>query len=223
MSMQQILPIIIDNPSYQASDFIVTCSNLEAYRAVTSNIIWPQNRLLIIGESGSGKTHLTKIWREKSEAYYIKSLTQFTFFENSCGLIFENIENYQELEILGIINFAFENNKSLLLTCGHYKSIDTPDLRSRLNATYKICIKDPDESMIEILIGKLLYDKQIRISKEVLRYISTRIKRSFPYIKIFVDHLDELSLSKKRNINVKFIKEVLEKLQLEQKEVGDYN
>ncbi|WHQ46635.1 MAG: DnaA/Hda family protein [Candidatus Midichloria sp.] len=209
--MQQIiLPIIADDSSYNVSDFIVSYPNLEAYRAVTSNIIWPQNRLLIIGESGSGKTHLTKIWQQKSGAHYIRDLSQLVSLKESDALIFENLENYQEIEILNIINAAFGNKKKLLLTSNYYNYVKLKDLRSRFNSTYKILIKSPDENMVQILIGKMLHDKQIKVSKEILNYISVRVKRSFADIKTFITYLDKLSLSQKRNITINFIKEVLE-------------
>ena len=217
--MQQIiLPIITDETSYNASDFIIAYSNLEAYRAITSDIEWPENRLLIIGESGSGKTHLTKIWQQKNSAQYI-TISNINFDANC--LILENIEQFSELEILKIINISTENNCKLLLTCAHYNHFWLQDLRSRLNATYKILIKNPDEHLVQILVGKMLYDKQIKVSKDILTYVSCRIKRSFIYIKTFVDHLAHLSLEQKRSIDTKFIKEVMHKLELSADEIEE--
>ncbi|MDJ1407178.1 MAG: DnaA/Hda family protein [Candidatus Midichloria sp.] len=220
--MQQIiLPIITDDSSYNASDFVVSYSNLEAYRAVTSNIIWPQNRLLIIGESGSGKTHLTKIWQQKSGAHYIKDSSQLVSLKEGSAFIFEDLQNYPEIEILNIINTAFEHKKKLLLTSSYYNHIELKDLRSRFNSTYKVLIKDPDENMVQVLLSKMLHDKQIKLNKEILNYIAVRVKRSFVDIKIFVIHLDKLSLSQKRNITTRLIKEVLEELKLANEKIND--
>lgn len=220
--MQQIiLPIINDDSSYNVSDFVVSYSNLEAYRAVTSNIIWPQNRLLIIGESGSGKTHLTKIWQQKSGAYYIKDLSQLVALKESSAFIFEDLQNYTEIEILNIINTAFEHKKKLLLTSSYYNHVELKDLRSRFNSTYKVLIEDPDENMVQVLVSKMLHDKQIKVNKEILNYIAVRVKRSFVDIKTFVIHLDKLSLSQKRNITIRLIKEVLEELKLVNEKIND--
>ena len=218
--MQQIiLPIITDEASYNISDFIVAYSNLEAYRAITTNIIWPQNRLLIIGESGAGKTHLTKIWQQRNSAKYIGYPSNFHSYSNKNCFILENIERFSELDILKVINIAAENNHKLLLTCAHYNHFWLQDLRSRLNSTYKVLIKNPDEHLVKVLISKMLNDKQMKIDKEILEYVAIRIKRSFIYIKTFVCYLAQLSLEQKRTITIKFIKEVMHNLELETDEI----
>ena len=215
--MQQlILPIISDKDSYNTSDFIVAYSNLEAYRAITTNITWPQNRLLIIGENGSGKTHLTKIWQQKHCAQYINLPTNFNMYSNTTCFILENIEHYHELDILRAINLAFENNYKLLLTCSYYNHFWLQDLKSRLNATYKVLIKNPDEYLTQILVSKMLHDKQIKVNKEILEYVAFRIKRSFFYIKTFVEYLARISLEQKRAINMVLIKEVMNNLKTEE-------
>ena len=43
-------------------DFFVSSNNFSAYKLIESWPKWPGKKLNIFGESGSGKTHLTKIF-----------------------------------------------------------------------------------------------------------------------------------------------------------------
>ena len=63
--------------------------------------------------------------------------------------------------------------------------------------------------MIYALILKNLSDKQILIEKKLINYIIKRIDRSYSKIYEFIYKIDELSLKKKKSIDLKIIKEVL--------------
>ena len=101
---QQLLPLEIAETSYKECDFIVSYCNLEAYKAISTSIAWPDSRLLIIGETGSGKTHLSRIWSERNNAQYIQSSNDLLIYK-SMALILENIETYSDNEIFHIINY----------------------------------------------------------------------------------------------------------------------
>ena len=63
--------------------------------------------------------------------------------------------------------------------------------------------------MIYALILKNLSDKQILIEKKLINYIIKRIDRSYSKIYEFIYKIDEISLKKKKSIDLKIIKEVL--------------
>ena len=63
--------------------------------------------------------------------------------------------------------------------------------------------------MIYALILKNLSDRQILIEKKLINYIIKRIDRSYSKIYDFIYKIDELSLKKKKSIDLKIIKEVL--------------
>ena len=64
--------------------------------------------------------------------------------------------------------------------------------------------------MIQALITKNLADYQITIDSKLIDFISKRITRSFTKIREFICTIDEISLKKKKPINMKIIKEILE-------------
>ena len=70
-------------------------------------------------------------------------------------------------------------------------------------------IDKPDDELLFALILKNLSDRQISIDKKLIDYIIKRIDRSYGKIVDFIYKIDEVSLKKKRSINLSTIKEVL--------------
>ena len=68
-----------------------------------------------------------------------------------------------------------------------------------------MCIRD----RIFAIILKNLSDRQISIDKKFIEYIIKRIDRSYSKISEFIYKIDEISLKKKKPIDLKTIKEVL--------------
>ena len=64
--------------------------------------------------------------------------------------------------------------------------------------------------MIFALILKNLSDRQISLDKKLINYTIKRIDRSYGKIFDFIYKIDEVSLKKKKSIDLKIIKDVLE-------------
>ena len=81
---------------------------------------------------------------------------------------------------------------------------------SRLKSFYSVEILDPDDELLNNLLIKLLYDRQIIIKKnEIFSYIIRRINRTYLDLYNFVEKIDKLSLAKKRELTIPLIKELL--------------
>ena len=83
------------------------------------------------------------------------------------------------------------------------------DLKSRAKNFILQNIEKPDDELIFALILKNLSDRQISLDKKLILYIMKRIERSYGKIFDFIYKIDEISLKKKRSIDLKIIKEVL--------------
>lgn len=178
---------------YCPEDFMVTNANVEAYRAIQNPKLWPDKRLLIIGEEGSGKTHLTKIFKDSLPDSWLA----------------ENIENCDEEELFHLINKAKNEDKYLLLTATNFTTFQLKDLQSRINSTHKVLIKPADEQLLKIILNKHFFDKQIKVKDEVLDYILTHYERNYKAIKTLVNDLDKLALTAKRHITIPLVKSYL--------------
>ena len=106
-----------------------------------------------------------------------------------------------------------QNNKYLIITST--KSISSikfnlDDLVSRSKNFILQNIEKPDDELIFAILLKNFSDRQISLDKKLIDYIIKRIDRSYSKIFEFIYKIDEISLKKKKSIDLKTIKEVLE-------------
>ena len=84
-----------------------------------------------------------------------------------------------------------------------------PDLVSRLRNCIIAKIDKPDDDLIYAIILKSFSDRQIKIDNKIVNYIIKRIARSYSKMHEFIYKIDELSLKKKKSINFRIIKEII--------------
>ena len=203
--------------SFKDDDFYISKSNESALIMLNNWPRWEKKFLNIYGERYSGKTHLVNIFLKKFkglklEAAELKNddLKKIKLHEN---IVIENFDkNVDEKFIYTILNFIDQENKYLIITS--IKSIseinfDLHDLRSRTKNFILQDIKKPDDKLMFALIFKSLSDRQISLDQKLISYIIKRIERSYSEINDFIYKIDELSLKKKKSIDLKLIKEVL--------------
>ena len=206
------------NKSLNANDFFVSDSNFYAYNLLHSWPKWEKKIINIFGERYSGKTHLIEIFLEKNKGLKLDlnnlrnyDLDRLRFNEN---IIIENLsEGFDETLFYSLIDTIDKYNKFLILTSNKSLSnlnIKLDDLKSRLKNCLFAEIQKPDDILIQALITKNLADYQISLDSKLIDFISKRIERSYSKIKEFVYTIDEISLKKKKPVNLKIIKEILE-------------
>ena len=114
--------------------------------------------------------------------------------------------------LYSLLNIVDLENKYIIVT-SNIPIVDIEfslnDLKSRTKNFILQNIEKPDDNLIFALILKNLSDRQISIDKKLIEFIIKRIHRSYSKIFDFIYKLDELSLKKKKPINLKIIKEVL--------------
>jgi chromosomal replication initiation ATPase DnaA len=204
--------------SYSLQDFIVSASNRDAFNYIMSWPNWGDHRfarmLYIYGPDGSGKTHLSHIWKGKSGAEFADLKNLKDLYNKSNALILDNIEDYLDCQddLFHLINIALDRKFFLLITsrCSPGNlDIKLPDLRSRINAITSAGITNPDYELLSILLIKHFSDRQLKVSQEVINFIIARIERSFEVALKLVKKVDELALAQRRKITIPLIKEAL--------------
>ena len=212
--------LILKFPSHQAykkEDFYVSPSNQEAYDFINSWPGWIKKIVNIFGPSGSGKSHLASILKNKTSYLKINSneLNEkiFTRYKIKEALIIENLdEKISEKLLFSLWNIALQDNKYFLITSrkpiNSYK-FKLNDLISRVNSSLIIGINLPSDDLISVILTKNFSDKQIKVEKKHIDYIIKRIDRSYEKISQFISILDKYSLKKGTPFSLKLIKEVL--------------
>ena len=212
--------LILKFPSqkaYKREDYYVSSSNQEAYDFINSWPRWLKRIVNIFGPSGSGKSHLLSILKNKTSCLQINSeeLSEKVFlkFKTKEALIIENLnEKISEKLLFSLWNVALQDNKYFMITSK--KPINSypfklKDLASRVKSTLTIGINLPSDDLISVIIAKNFSDKQIKVEKKHIDYIMKRIDRSYEKISQFILVLDKYSLKKGSSFGLKLIKEVL--------------
>ena len=203
--------------SFDENDYYVSKSNYFAKNMIETWPNWDKKILNLTGEKYSGKTHLSKIFKLKSNALYLyaSNINHETIkkIKLSNNIIIEDLdENFDEKLFYSILYLVEQDNKYLLISTKI--PIDTmkfslPDLVSRLKNCIIAKIEQPDDKLIYAIILKSFSDRQIKLDNKVIEYIVKRIARSYSKMQEFIYKIDELSLKKKKSINFKIIKEII--------------
>ena len=218
--LNQLLLNFEHRQNFKDEDFYVSDSNFYAYKIINSWPKWEKKFLNVCGEKYSGKTHLANIFLKNFKGIKINS-TSFKNEDFKNLKIYENIvledfdKNINENLIYSFFNFIDQDNKYLIINSSiPISEIDfkLEDLRSRAKNCLVAKINKPDDELIFALILKNFSDRQILIDKKLIDYITKRINRSYGKIYEFIYKINELSLIKKKSIDFKIIKEVLEEI-----------
>lgn len=213
----QLLLKLKHDQNFRDEDFFVSDSNKHVFDLLNNWPKWEKNFLNIYGENFSGKTHLVNIFLKKfkginfeSNLFKNENLKEIKVHQN---IILENLDDkINEKLIYTLVNIIDQDNKYLIVTSKlPIVSIkfQLEDLQSRCKNFLLLDIKKPDDELIFALILKNLSDRQIFIEKKLINYIIKRIDRSYRKIFDFIYKIDEMSLKKKKSINLEIIKEVL--------------
>ena len=206
-----------NNKSLNANDFFVSRSNYYAYELINSWPKWEKKIVNICGEKYSGKSHISNIFIQKFKGRIIyantvnnETLNSLKTYEN---IVLENFsKSVNENLIYSLFNLMDQDNKYLVINSQiPINEIDfkLDDLKSRLKNCLVAKIQNPDDEMIYALIVKNFADRQISLDKKLIDFIIKRIDRSYGKIFEFIYKIDEISLKKKKSINLNIIKETL--------------
>ncbi len=218
--MSELNQLLLDfhyKTNFNEHDFYLSKSNSNAFNLIYRWPNWDKRILNISGEKFSGKSHLANIFRLKSKAFLIKGNeidnSIFKSIKLHESIIIDDFEECNEEEILySIFNLIDQDSKYLLINS--LKPINEikyrlPDLASRSKNCLYAEIENPDDELLFAIILKNFSDRQIKIEKKIINFIISRIDRSYRKIDEFIYKIDELSLKKKKPINLKTIKEIL--------------
>ena len=216
-NLNQLLLKFKYKQNFNNNDFYVSKSNYFAYKLIEKWPKWEKNILNIYGEKFSGKTHLANIFLNKNKGIKINEneinndiFKKLKLYEN---IIIDNF-NYEcdEKLVYSIFNFVDQDNKYLIINSVmpiNEFNFNLEDLKSRSKNCLFAKIDSPDDDLIFAIILKSFSDRQIQIDKKLIDFIIKRIDRSYGKIADFIYKVDELSLKKKKAIDLKIIKEIL--------------
>ncbi len=216
-NINQLLLNFKHNKNFNYNDFYVSKSNYYAFQLIEKWPKWEKNILNIYGEKFSGKTHLSNIFIDKNKGIKVEEkdindefFKKLKLYEN---IVIDNYFNKLEEKLMySIFNLVDQDNKYLIINSINpinKFSFKLNDLKSRAKNCLFAKIDYPDDELMFAIILKNFSDRQIQIDKKIIDFIIKRIDRSYGKIADFIYKVDELSLKKKKAININIIKEIL--------------
>ena len=218
--MSELNQLLLDfnyKNNFNNHDFYVSKSNFFAFSIIEKWPKWEKRIVNISGEKFSGKSHLANIFKSKTKALILnnKQIDDDIFKKiklHDCLIIDDFENNINERLIYSVFNIVDQDNKFLLVNSIkplNEISFNLPDMSSRSKNCLFAKIENPDDDLIFAIIIKNFSDRQIKLEKKIIEFIINRIERSYSKIYEFIYKVDEISLKKKKPINLKTIKEIL--------------
>jgi chromosomal replication initiation ATPase DnaA len=210
------------DPAQGREAFFVGPSNAVALAALDGWERWPNRRMLLVGPSGSGKSHLAAIWAGDVEARRIEGFT-LAMQGDLTGLaggpvVVENAEDLagergRESSLFHLWNLMGETGQPLLITSAQPPrdwGIALPDLASRLQSAPVTRLEPPDDALLSAVLVKLFADRQLTVDPVVITWLLQRMDRSIAAARDVVGRLDHLSLQRRAPVSRGMAAEILD-------------
>lgn len=209
-------------------NFIVSKCNEEAVRLIENSSFWQNKRkinsipaAIIFGPKGSGKTHLSYMFKEHNRCEYLSSLSSFNLdkIEEGKKFILDDFipgENYPSELVMHFLNrVTYQDGSVLFLSNLSPSNMDwkLDDLNSRIRSLISSKINLPDDVLLYSFMVKYSNDKKLLINDKQLLYILKRLNRNFGSVISVIDKLDIYSLEIKEKISYKIIKTILNEIE----------
>ncbi|NMA96592.1 MAG: hypothetical protein GX970_00535 [Phyllobacteriaceae bacterium] len=190
-------------PSHAEDDFLVGEGNNLAHARILAWPHWPDGVTLLVGPASSGKSHLARIFVERSGALEVtpQTITEIAAVPGTGPALIEDVDRlaYDEHSLFHLLNQAMRGERTLLLTARDEVSawpLVTDDVRSRVRRAPVFRLAISDDIELSQMIVKLFSDRQIKVDPKVIGYVVPRMERSPEEAATLVEIMDKLALAK---------------------------
>lgn len=191
-------------PSHAEEDFILGEGNERAYRHILNFPDWPSPPwMLIEGPPSAGKSHLARIWAERTGAGVpdADALEALAAAGGNDPLVIEDVDRrgYDEDALFHLLNQSMRDGRSLLLTAREGVAnwpFQTDDLKSRARLAAHFPVTTSDDIQLSQMFVKLFGDRQVSVDPKVIGYLVARMERSPEEAVVLAGLMDELALAR---------------------------
>lgn len=195
--------------SFSRDDFLEGPGNAAAVALIDRWPDWPGRVVMLVGDAGSGKSHLAAVWAASAGA---RSTTARALTADAVpgalatgALVIEDLApaDTDERALFHLLNLARQDEADVLMTARTPPtgwSLQLRDLLSRLRAVPVVTLAPPDDALLRALIVKLCTDRQLNVDEALVNYVASRIERSFAAVRAAVALLDGEALRQRRPV-----------------------
>jgi chromosomal replication initiation ATPase DnaA len=206
------------DPSYAREDFLEAAGNADALRAILAWPNWASPTLMLVGPSGSGKSHLGAIWAHAAAARRVTGATlsraPLVELADAKALLIDDADRIgaDEAALFHLLNLTRESGASVLLTArapADHWGLKTADLVSRLRLAPVVTLGAPDLDLTKAVLFKLFSDRQLAVEPSLVAFLALRIERSLGAARAIVAALDREALARGKPVTRAMAAELL--------------
>ena len=202
-------------------DFLVTPSNAAAVAMVDRYPDWPHYGVVLLGDAGSGKSHLLEVWRQAAGARLIAASglagepPDQLLAGGALAIDDAPGANLDERALFHVLNLARQTGSHVLIASNldpAQWAVALPDLASRLRALAVARLDPPDDVLLRGVLVKLFADRQLAVEEPVVSYLMLRMPRSLEAARALVAEIDRLALVEQAAVTRGLASRVLQRL-----------
>jgi chromosomal replication initiation ATPase DnaA len=190
-------------PAQGEADFLVGEGNALAHGRIMAFPHWSEPVTLLVGPAKSGKSHLARIFADRSGARLarVDELAALAGQGGRLPLIVEDVDRlgYDEAGLFHLLNQSLREQRPILLTAREEVAnwpLLTDDVRSRARRATAFALELTDDIQLSQMFVKLFGDRQIKVDPRIIAYLVARMERSAEEAVLLADLMDRLALAK---------------------------
>lgn len=190
-------------PAQGEDDYLVVPANRLAFERVADWANWAEPLTLLTGPPKSGKSHLARIFADRSGAGFATpaDIARRAAEGGTRPLVVEDVDRagYDETALFHLLNRAMREHRPLLLTAREgieswpYR---TEDVRSRARRAVAFSVDAGGDIQLSQMLVKLFGDRQLVLDPRLIAYLVARMERSSEEAVALVDLMDRLALAR---------------------------
>ncbi len=177
------------------SRFILGEANRAAFDHFRNWSLWPVRATMLTGPRRSGRSLLAR-----------------AFVARVAGTLVDRAEDHDEEALFHAWNAAQDSGRPLVMIVDEVPpawTVVLPDLRTRLAVTPIARIGQPDDELFRALIRLLFADRGLHVPDEALRFISSRIERSYWSAERVVEAIDRFAFAERARLTLPSVRRAL--------------
>ena len=214
-------------PAHGEADFLVGEGNGLAHARILAFPHWSEPVTLLVGPAKSGKSHLARIFADRSGARFagVDALEDIATAGGQGPVIVEDVDrlDYDEAGLFHLLNQSLRDGRPILLTARDEVAnwpLATDDVRSRARRATAFTLELTDDIQLSQMFVKLFGDRQVRVDPKIIAYLVARMERSAEEVVLLADLMDRLALAKGTAITRSIGAEALDRRRAERGEAG---
>lgn len=215
-------------PAQGEADFLVGDGNALAHGRIMAFPQWSEPVTLLVGPAKSGKSHLARIFADRSGARFagVDELEALATQGGRDPLIVENVDQlgYDEVGLFHLLNQSLREQRPILMTARDEIanwSLSTDDVRSRVRRATAFTLELTDDIQLSQMLVKLFRDRQVTVDPKIIFYLVARMERSSEEAVLLADLMDRLALAKGSAVTRAIAAEALHRRRIQRGASGD--